>query len=77
MRVNGKHYNIGMSKQEVLEDNGIGENSYSANTWYYIIRKKFLAGKEVLFIEFEEGVAVHFYIRYVYRNIKNSLQGKL
>ncbi|MBK1897340.1 hypothetical protein [Chryseobacterium paridis] len=73
MTVNGKQYHIGMSKQDVLEDNGIGENSYSANTWYYIIRKKFLAGKEVLFVEFEEEVAVRFYIRYVYRNIKKSL----
>ena len=74
MWVNGKQYYVGMTKQELLHINGMGENLFANDKWHYIIKKSFLYGKEVLFVEFEENMVVHLSIRHVFRKIKEQIQ---
>ncbi|ASE61848.1 hypothetical protein CRN76_10465 [Chryseobacterium indologenes] len=73
MWINGKQFYVGMTKQELLHINGIGENLFSHDKWHYIIKKSFLYGKEVLFVEFEEDIAVHISIRHVFKKLNTPI----
>ncbi|VFA41435.1 Uncharacterised protein [Chryseobacterium indologenes] len=70
MRINNKDYNIGMTKEEFIEQDGIGENVFEDHVWYYTFKKNYLFGKEVVFIEFDNDIAVFISFRFVYGKIR-------
>lgn len=73
MKIYGKNYPIGITKLECLNSFGIGENSFSADRWYYSLKKVPFWGREVLFIEFDHnGIADYIYIRNIYGRISEK-----
>lgn len=64
MWINGKQYSPGMTKNEILEKCELNKYQYSHNKAHITISENFW-DKKILFIEFENNIAVYLSVKYI------------
>lgn len=57
---------VGKSKNVIINSLGLNSNFYEENDWYYILSSTWYCSYTVLYIEFENEIAVRKCVRTVY-----------